>query len=1565
MKKTFKRFFAIAMTAMMVISIVPETDFSAFITSVKAAETLPDDSEQISNLIPDLHLSNAIRLAVKGDISASVTVKDLRTFTGTIDLSQYDRYDLIESLEGLGYARKAEEIDASKLSKVKYINESEFKYCEFTTFGMPENIIEIGKDAFSGCQNLTYIKLPETLKTIQSGAFNNCKKLDGIKLPDGIEKIGNNAFAVCESLQSIVIPDDINAAAENAGEETTIGIGAGVFYGCSSLTSVTIGAGMTAIPASFLANTTKLKSIDIPTAITSIRDGAFSGSGITTIDLSQNTQIVKINNSVFNNCKYLEEVILPEGIESIEEKAFYSCSKLRDFSFVTNLSKLKIIGENAFAECGFESIVIPSEVEQIGKQAFYSCSKLISVTIEDFQVIDGDKVNSIGSYAFAECSHLEQVQLPKENEENPHVTVDIGSYAFYKCIRLNDVYFPKNLTKIGDYAFKECGLSITDWADEYDDVVGNAYLGTVYYIEPQYISDSVDSGYDEVIMYTHKYEKYYQPTTAYVDMSKAVVSESKASSDAIKIVVVKDGGDPKKDPKVHTQYYFGMENVDLSHCPNVTLGVGAFYKCQNLKKVSLPDELTAIPDLAFGECYTEIYTGAKQTVSSLWKYYSVDDIKILREYKGFSSYEDKWYISLETVEMGDNIETIGKGAFSQDKNLVINGELPSHLKKIDATAFEGCESLGEVVFPKALEYIGNSAFAKTSRLCSAYMTPNKALDIDASYAVNLAYVGNSAFAKSSIKEFVMDQNAPLNVVADSAFYDCQYLDTVVLGKKVADIKSKALGLCLRLKTVEVFDSCTFEKDSIAGGENTKGFPGALSGVYIYTIDDDAFYATNQFSLKITPVNDYISARQNKNTKLPLYTIDYDSSGYYKEVKIGDYVYEYNPDQGILDGEMDQMSTLAIPTMQKMVNTAVGNDYVKPYNTNAYGLEVFGCQEVQKIGVNIQEYLVLEIYSSGTTKVTREYFPTVTYTMDITAVPCTDIVVDENQYVSIAATANGIKIAPEFLSATGEEITEDVEWKVLTGDSYITMTVADDGKSITVKPTGTGCGNASIQVKAGKVIKTIYINVIAPCNSISISPNKNVDLMVGDTYDITATMSYSDAYAELAQNSPDKAIFTSSDENVVKVSKVVDGEGHTVCTLKAVGIGSATITAKGSAGNRTASVKVNVSSEDLKLLLNNGNGTQINSNDTVEMRTKSSSYYYEFNQTLFSNMAVVDIEDSTIAKATVSKEAKRVTFTALKAGNTKVTIYPEVGTKENGVTFILSIRVDVTNIRLASKIIAEGETASVFTFMENLLGARITEANSSSFKSISDNQIVFESSNPTYVTVDNFGNVTVKKYSDTVKNVSITCKALNSSGEVVKQASATVTLQKPAVKSVLITGSSTLYVGVTEQYNINVYPTNGNYSRMKVDVISGDVSSVVVQLSSNNAYMNITPKRTGRVVVKVSLASGFDTLASGVITINIVKVGKTSFKKPKRGKKKLTLKWKKVSGVAGYQIQKSKSSYNGFKTIKTIKSGKTVKYTVKKLKSKKTYYYRIRAYKYTSKGVKVYSDWSKVKGYKAK
>ncbi len=163
------------------------------------------------------------------------------------------------------------------------------------------------------------------------------------------------------------------------------------FYGCSSLTSITIPESVTSIGSQAFSGCSGLTSITIPNSVTSIDVSAFSNcSGLTSITISNS--VTSIGSIAFSGCSGLTSVTIPNSVISIGSSAFSDCSSLT-------------------------SVTIPNSVTSIGYDAFEGCTSLTSVTIPN-------SVTSIGNYAFSRCSGLTDVYCHAENVP----TTD--SYAF-------------------------------------------------------------------------------------------------------------------------------------------------------------------------------------------------------------------------------------------------------------------------------------------------------------------------------------------------------------------------------------------------------------------------------------------------------------------------------------------------------------------------------------------------------------------------------------------------------------------------------------------------------------------------------------------------------------------------------------------------------------------------------------------------------------------------------------------------------------------------------------------------------------------------------------------------------------------------------------------------------------------------------------------------------------------------------------------------------------------------------------------------------------------------------
>lgn len=149
--------------------------------------------------------------------------------------------------------------------------------------------------------------------------------------------------------------------------------------------------------------------------------------------------------------------------------------------------------------------------------------------------------------------------------------------------------------------------------------------------------------------------------------------------------------------------------------------------------------------------------------------------------------------------------------------------------------------------------------------------------------------------------------------------------------------------------------------------------------------------------------------------------------------------------------------------------------------------------------------------------------------------------------------------------------------------------------------------------------------------------------------------------------------------------------------------------------------------------------------------------------------------------------------------------------------------------------------------------------------------------------------------------------------------------------------------------------NGSYKRI---VSSTDKTSYIsTSLTTGRTYYYIV-KAYGEVDgVKLYAANSAKVSAKPVLSapakLKVVK-----------GTKKATVKWSKTAGANGYKIYRSTKKASGYKCVKTVTKGSTVKYTNKGLKKGKTYYYKVKAYR-TVAGSKVYSKATTVKSVKVK
>lgn len=183
--------------------------------------------------------------------------------------------------------------------------------------------------------------------------------------------------------------------------------------------------------------------------------------------------VTTIENSAFEGCPLLSSITIPATVSSIGNFAFKNCSALTTITIPNSVNNM---GEGIFSSCiSLTSITIPNSVTSIGEYAFNECSGLTSVTI-------GNSVTSIGQYAFYGCANLPSITIPNSVKS-------LGNNAFYECYSLTSITIPNSVTSIGNHAFRFC-ISLTSITipnsvtDIGESAFDNSDLQTVYsYIE--------------------------------------------------------------------------------------------------------------------------------------------------------------------------------------------------------------------------------------------------------------------------------------------------------------------------------------------------------------------------------------------------------------------------------------------------------------------------------------------------------------------------------------------------------------------------------------------------------------------------------------------------------------------------------------------------------------------------------------------------------------------------------------------------------------------------------------------------------------------------------------------------------------------------------------------------------------------------------------------------------------------------------------------------------------------------------------------------------------------------
>ncbi|WP_270394330.1 leucine-rich repeat protein [Longicatena caecimuris] len=576
------------------------------ITTVLSDFTIANAMQKATGLSSDHQL--AMKQMSKKVVSAMEVVSDY------VEKESLDE-QVILSTKPLQSVKTASDFIMSGSTLVKYQGNA-------AAVVIPENVTEIGYEAFKDCITLQEISFPSRLRSIDYGAFMGCVNLKKVDLPDCLRYLGSNAdsgvFEGCTSLHEVHLPIELNT------------LGANTFKGCTSLTT-----------------------IQVPKDIETVGVSNFEGSGLRNVIFADN--IKKIPAWLFNDCNTLTSIEIPETVIEIGYETFRDCKNLTDITFS---NKLRTIEAGAFRGCSnLKKITLPNSLVELGSNAdsgvFEDC-----ISLEDITLSDNLKV--LGAKTFYGCTALTDIVIPKTLEEaHPYiftnsdvqtVTLEEGmpkvpGFLFCGFATLESIVLPESITEIELSAFEGCEmLSDISLSSNLTTIHQGTFKDCVSLIHialPESLTVLGDSSGDGVFEGCYALEELRLPKglkelgnhtfTGCEALKDITIPKTLVSSgvyafqdSGIKTVTLEEG--MLKVPGFLFSGFATLESIVLPE--SITeIELSAFTDCINLQTITLPKNLNAIGENAFHNCNSLEKVVLPDNINEI-SYFSFDDVEL-------------------------------------------------------------------------------------------------------------------------------------------------------------------------------------------------------------------------------------------------------------------------------------------------------------------------------------------------------------------------------------------------------------------------------------------------------------------------------------------------------------------------------------------------------------------------------------------------------------------------------------------------------------------------------------------------------------------------------------------------------------------------------------------------------------------------------------------------------------------------------------------------------------------------------------------------------------------------
>ena len=455
-------------------------------------------------------------------------------------------------------------------------------------------------------------------------AFQNCRSLTSITIPMSVTRLEEGAFFGCSSVTNVFLSDSVSFIGDMAFSE------------CWSLTNA---QGFVIQKDILFGYWGKETNLTIPSNVKSLSGYAlYKKYDITEVTIPNG--ITNIGKYAFSECSKLKSISIPSSVTTFGERAFYYCEALESISLPNSLAEIDVC---LFTHCfSLKSVTLPKKLKNIKESAFSSCPSLATVDLPL-------SITNIARYAFSGCTSLQSITIPSS-------VTSIGEHAFENCPAMNSVRFIGNAPIMGKNLFT-CppeGAQVTlpvelkSWSG-----TGTEWYGMTV------IAAKHDGG-----PYAESVEGITWEFT--VSNGVAAVYSGQFGKPAIPKTTAGDVSIPQK----------------LGNCPVTSIGDRAFYYCDRLTSVTIPDGVISIGESAFEGCS-----------------------------------------SLRIALLPPSMIAVGNFAFYNCSNLhkVV---FEDDILLIGNYAFCGCQSLASITFNGNEPAVGNYAFYSCPKTAKVFIPPN-------------------------------------------------------------------------------------------------------------------------------------------------------------------------------------------------------------------------------------------------------------------------------------------------------------------------------------------------------------------------------------------------------------------------------------------------------------------------------------------------------------------------------------------------------------------------------------------------------------------------------------------------------------------------------------------------------------------------------------------------------------------------------------------------------------------------------------------------------------------------